>query len=289
MNILVTGANGQLGQELRSLPKTDATYFFTDIEELDITQIEAVQHFVRENQINVIINCAAYTNVSKAEEEIDKAELINTQAVANLAQISKISNATLIHISTDYVFGGNCINTPIKEDATTNPLGVYGRTKLMGEEEIIKSGCKYIIIRTAWLYSAYGSNFVKTILRLSKEKESLNVVYDQVGTPTYAGDLALVIKLMAESEFLQKQGIYHFSNEGAISWFDFAKAIIELSGSKCEINACNSDDFGDSVSRPNYSVLDKTKIKQTLGLGIPYWKDSLKVCLSKINELYGEA
>lgn len=283
MNILVTGANGQLGQELRSLPKTDVTYFFTDIEELDITQVEAVQHFVSENQINVIINCAAYTNVSKAEEEIDTAELINTQAVANLANVAKNNNAVLIHISTDYVFGGNCINTPIKEDATTNPLGVYGRTKLMGEEEIVKSGCKYIIIRTAWLYSAYGNNFVKTILRLSKEKESLNVVCDQVGTPTYAGDLALVIKMIAESDFRHKQGVYHFSNEGAISWYDFAQAIVELSESKCEINACSSDDFGDSVSRPNYSVLDKAKIKQTLGLSIPNWKDSLKVCLSKLN------
>lgn len=289
MNILVTGANGQLGQELRSLPKTDATYFFTDIKELDITQIESIQHFVSENQINVIINCAAYTNVSKAEEEIDKAEQINTQAVANLANIAKNNNAVLIHISTDYVFGGNCVNTPIKEDATTNPLGVYGQTKLMGEEEIVKSGCKYIIIRTAWLYSAYGNNFVKTILRLSKGKESLNVVCDQVGTPTYAGDLALVIKMIAESDFRYKQGVYHFSNEGAISWYDFAQAIVELSESKCEINACSSDDFGDAVSRPNYSVLDKTKIKQTLGLGIPYWKDSLKVCLSKINELYGKA
>lgn len=283
MNILVTGADGQLGQELRSLPKTDATYFFTDIKELDITQIESIQHFVSENQINVIINCAAYTNVSKAEEEFDKAELINTQAVANLANVAKNNNAVLIHISTDYVFGGNCINTPIKEDATTNPLGVYGRTKLMGEEEIVKSGCKYIIIRTAWLYSAYGNNFVKTILRLSKEKESLNVVCDQVGTPTYAGDLALVIKMIAESDCRHKQDVYHFSNEGAISWFDFAKAIIELSENQCEINACSSDDFGDSVSRPNYSVLDKAKIKQTLGLSIPYWKDSLKVCLSKIN------
>lgn len=283
MNILVTGANGQLGQELRSLPNTDTTYFFTDIEELDITQIEAIQHFVGEHQINVIINCAAYTDVSKAEEEIDKAELINTQAVANLANVAKNNNAVLIHISTDYVFGGNCINTPIKEDATTNPLGVYGQTKLMGEEEIVKSGCKYFIIRTAWLYSAYGNNFVKTILRLSKEKESLNVVCDQVGTPTYAGDLALVIKMIAESDFRHKQGVYHFSNEGAISWFDFAKAIVELSENQCEINACSSDDFGDSVSRPNYSVLDKEKIKQTLGLSIPYWKDSLKVCLSKIN------
>lgn len=289
MHILVTGANGQLGQELKNLPNTDATYFFTDIEELDITQIEDIRRFVDKHQINVIINCAAYTNVDKAEEAIDQAELINVQAVANLARISKNSNVTLIHISTDYVFGGSCINTPIKEDTTTNPLGVYGQTKLMGEKEIIKSGCKYIIIRTAWLYSAYGNNFVNTILRLSRERESLNVVYDQVGTPTYAGDLALVIKMMAESEFLQKQGIYHFSNEGAISWFDFAKAIIELNGNKCKINACSSEDFETSVSRPNYSVLDKTKIKQTLGLGIPYWKDSLKVCLSKINELYGKA
>lgn len=289
MHILVTGANGQLGQELKNLPNTDATYFFTDIEELDITQIEDIRRFVDKHQINVIINCAAYTNVDKAEEAIDQAELINVQAVANLARISKNSNVTLIHISTDYVFGGSCINTPIKEDTTTNPLGVYGQTKLMGEKEIIKSGCKYIIIRTAWLYSAYGNNFVNTILRLSRERESLNVVYDQVGTPTYAGDLALVIKMMAESEFPQKQGIYHFSNEGAISWFDFAKAIIELNGNKCKINACSSEDFETSVSRPNYSVLDKTKIKQTLGLGIPYWKDSLKVCLSKINELYGKA
>lgn len=289
MHILVTGANGQLGQELKNLPNTDATYFFTDIEELDITQIEDIRRFVDKHQINVIINCAAYTNVDKAEEAIDQAELINVQAVANLARISKNSDVTLIHISTDYVFGGSCINTPIKEDTTTNPLGVYGQTKLMGEKEIIKSGCKYIIIRTAWLYSAYGNNFVNTILRLSRERESLNVVYDQVGTPTYAGDLALVIKMMAESEFLQKQGIYHFSNEGAISWFDFAKAIIELNGNKCKINACSSEDFETSVSRPNYSVLDKTKIKQTLGLGIPYWKDSLKVCLSKINELYGKA
>lgn len=289
MHILVTGANGQLGQELKNLPNTDATYFFTDIEELDITQIEDIRRFVDKHQINVIINCAAYTNVDKAEEAIDQAELINVQAVANLARISKNSNVTLIHISTDYVFGGSCINTPIKEDTTTNPLGVYGQTKLMGEKEIIKSGCKYIIIRTAWLYSAYGNNFVNTILRLSRERESLNVVYDQVGTPTYAGDLALVIKMMAESEFLQKQGIYHFSNEGAISWFDFAKAIIELNGNKCKINACSSEDFETSVSRPNYSVLDKTKIKQTLGLGIPYWKDSLKVCLSKIHELYGKA
>ena len=283
MNILVTGANGQLGQELRNLPTTDAIYFFTDVEELDITNTENVRHFVDSNQIEVIINCAAYTDVNKAEEEPDKAEQINTQAVANLANVAKMSGAILIHLSTDYVFGNNAINEPIKEDATTNPMGIYGRTKLNGEEEIIKSGCKYIIIRTAWLYSSYGKNFVKTILRLAQEKDSINVVYDQVGTPTYAGDLALVIKMIAESELRHMQGVYHFSNEGAISWCDFAQAIIELSGSKCKVIACRSEELGLSAIRPHYSVLDKTKIKQTLGMSIPYWKDSLKECLSKIN------
>lgn len=283
MNILVTGANGQLGQELRNLPITDAIYFFTDVEELDITNTENVRHFVDSNQIEVIINCAAYTDVNKAEEEPDKAEQINTHAVANLANVAKMSGAILIHLSTDYVFGNNAINEPIKEDATTNPMGIYGRTKLNGEEEIIKSGCKYIIIRTAWLYSSYGKNFVKTILRLAQEKDSINVVYDQVGTPTYAGDLALVIKMIAESELRHMQGVYHFSNEGAISWYDFAQAIIELSGSKCKVIACRSEELGLSAIRPHYSVLDKTKIKQTLGMSIPYWKDSLKECLSKIN------
>lgn len=283
MNILVTGANGQLGQELRNLPITDAIYFFTDVEELDITNTENVRHFVDSNQIEVIINCAAYTDVNKAEEEPDKAEQINTHAVANLANVAKMSGAILIHLSTDYVFGNNAINEPIKEDATANPMGIYGRTKLNGEEEIIKSGCKYIIIRTAWLYSSYGKNFVKTILRLAQEKDSINVVYDQVGTPTYAGDLALVIKMIAESELRHMQGVYHFSNEGAISWYDFAQAIIELSGSKCKVIACRSEELGLSAIRPHYSVLDKTKIKQTLGMSIPYWKDSLKECLSKIN------
>ncbi|MBE6212187.1 MAG: dTDP-4-dehydrorhamnose reductase [Rikenellaceae bacterium] len=283
MNILVTGANGQLGQELRILPNTDAIYFFTDVEELDITNKEDVRHFVDSNQIEVIINCAAYTDVNKAEEESAKAEQINTHAVANLANVAKKSGATLIHISTDYVFGNNSINEPIKEDAATNPMGVYGRTKFDGEEEIIKSGCRYIIIRTAWLYSSYGKNFVKTILRLAQEKDSINVVYDQVGTPTYAGDLALVIKMIAESELRHIQGVYHFSNEGAISWYDFAQAIVELGGVKCNIIPCKTEDFGSTVERPHYSVLDKTKIKQTLGMSIPYWKDSLKECLSKIN------
>lgn len=283
MRILVTGANGQLGQELRALPTTDAIYYFTDIAELDITRADAVQHFVQEHSIEVIINCAAYTDVNRAEEEACKAERINAHAVANLATVAKNSDVTLIHISTDYVFGGNSINMPISEAATTNPLGVYGGTKLRGEEAIIRSGCKYIILRTSWLYSSYGNNFVKTILRLAQEKESINVVYDQVGTPTYAGDLAVVIKMIAESELRHKHGIYHFSNEGAISWYDFAQAIVELSGCRCTINACRSEEFGTHVQRPHYSVLDKTKLKHTFGLSIPYWKDSLKECLSKIN------
>lgn len=284
MNILVTGANGQLGQELQHLPQTDgANYFFTDVEDLDITNFDSVEKFVAENKIKVVINCAAYTNVTRAEEEQDKAELINVQAVANLAKVAQDNDITFVHISTDYVFGGNHTNTPLKEEDQTDPQCVYGRTKCNGEQAILQSGCKHIIIRTSWLYSSYGNNFVKNILRLSQERDAINVVYDQVGTPTYARDLALVIKMIVESELINKQGIYHFSNEGAISWYDFAKAIVELSGCKSNVIPCKTEDFGSSVERPHYSVLDKTKIKQTLGMSIPYWRDSLKECLSKIN------
>ena len=282
MRILVTGANGQLGRELRALPATDTTYLFTDVEELDITHRDDLQRFVEEHRVEVIINCAAYTDVRRAETEASVAEQINAHAVANLAAVAKDNDATLIHISTDYVFGGNDTNTPLREDAATNPLGVYGRTKLMGEEAIVGSGCRYIIIRTAWLYSSYGNNFVKTILRLAHERDTINVVYDQVGTPTYAGDLALVVKMIAESELRHNQGIYHFTNEGAISWYDFAEAIVELSGSRCKVVACRSEEFDAMVLRPHYSVLDKSKIKQMLHMSIPYWKDSLKECLSKI-------
>lgn len=284
MNILVTGAKGQLGQELQHLPQTEgANYFFTDIEDLDITNFDCVERFVAEYKINVVINCAAYTDVAKAEEENEIAELINVQAVANLSKVAKDSNITLVHISTDYVFGGIHINTPLKEEDQTDPQCVYGRTKCEGEQAILQSGCKHIIIRTSWLYSSYGNNFVKNILRLSQEKDSISVVYDQVGTPTYARDLALVIKMIVESELIEKQGVYHFSNEGAISWYDFAKAIVEMSGNKCNITPCKTEYSGSSVMRPHYSVLDKTKIKQTLGMSIPYWKDSLKECLSEIN------
>lgn len=284
MNILVTGANGQLGRELQHLPQTDgANYFFTDVEDLNITDFDCVEKFVGEHKINVVINCAACTDVAKAEEESEKAELINVQAVANLSKVAKCNDITLVHISTDYVFGGNHTNTPLREEDTTNPLCVYGRTKRDGELAVLQSGCKHIIIRTSWLYSSYGNNFVKNILCLSHKKDAINVVYDQVGTPTYARDLALVIKMIVESELIDKQGIYHFSNEGAISWYDFAKAIVELSGNKCNITPCKTEYFGSSVMRPHYSVLDKTKIKQTLGMSIPYWKDSLKECLSEIN------
>jgi len=283
MNILVTGAKGQLGQELQYLPQTEgADYLFTDIETLDITRFDAVERFVAEHKIEVIINCAAYTDVGRAEQECDKAEQINVRAVENLSTIAKNHDITLVHISTDYVFGGNS-NKPYTEEMTTAPTNVYGRTKRDGEQAIIQSGCKYIIIRTSWLYSSYGENFVKKILRLSQEKDTINVVFDQVGTPTYAGDLALVIKMIAESELLNKQGIYHFSNEGAISWYDFAKAIVELSGGRCNVIPCKSTDIESLVSRPAYSVLDKSKIKATLGMSIPYWKDSLKECLYRIN------
>lgn len=284
MNILVTGAKGQLGQELQHLPQTDGVnYFFTDVEDLNITDFGCVEKFVGEHNINVVINCAAYTDVAKAEKENEKAEVINVLAVANLSKVAKNNDITLIHISTDYVFGGNHTSTPLKEEDTTNPQCVYGRTKRDGELAVLQSGCKHIIIRTSWLYSSYGNNFVKNILRLSQERDAINVVYDQVGTPTYARDLALVIKMIVESELIEKQGVYHFSNEGAISWYDFAKAIIELSGNKCNITPCKTEDFGNSVMRPHYSVLDKTKIKEALGMSIPYWKDSLKECLSKIN------
>lgn len=283
MRILVTGARGQLGQELQHLPKTEgADYLFTDIETLDITNFGAVEQFVAEHKIEVIINCAAYTDVGRSEQECDKAEQINVRAVESLSSIAKENDITLVHISTDYVFGGDS-NTPYTETAPTAPTSVYGCTKRDGEEVILRSGCKYLIIRTSWLYSSYGDNFVKKILRLSQERDKITVVYDQVGTPTYAGDLALVIKMIVESEALNKQGVYHFSNEGAISWYDFAKAIIELSGGKCNVIPCKSTDIESSVSRPAYSVLDKSKIKSVFGMSIPYWRDSLKECLAKIN------
>ena len=283
MNILITGANGQLGNEMRRVAKDSKNkYIFTDVTELDITNLDAIKSIVNKEKISVIVNCAAYTNVDKAEDDEAVADLLNNTAAKNLAIACNEVNGTLIHISTDYVFKGDR-NIPCKEDWNTSPLGAYGRTKLAGEMAIKETGCKYIIFRTAWLYSRHGKNFVKTMQKLTAEKDHLKVVFDQVGTPTYAGDLADVIYRVIENEMLDKQGIYHFSNEGVISWYDFAKEICELSGNTCDIEPCHSDEFDSKVERPHFSVLDKTKLKNTFGVKVPYWKDSLKKCIAELN------
>ena len=285
-NILITGANGQLGNEMRRLGAVAANnYIFTDVAELDITDACAVKQFVGEHAIDVIVNCAAYTNVDKAESDEATAMLINAVAVQNLAEAAKNADATLIHISTDYVFGCEG-NTPRTEDMPLNPLGVYGRTKLAGEQAVLQSGCSAIIIRTAWLYSEFGNNFVKTMLRLTSERESLNVVFDQVGTPTYAGDLALAIFSIIEGDKYQgNEGVYHFSDEGVCSWYDFATEIAYMAGHRnCVITPCHSNEFPSPVTRPPYSVLDKTKFKNRFEMAIPHWRESLAYCLKRIKE-----
>lgn len=281
MKILVTGANGQLGREMRIVSRDSRdSYIFTDVDELDITDVEAVRRFMDENKVDVVVNCAAYTNVEKAEEEEALAELINAKAVENIANACNDNGATLIHISTDYVFGGNEGNTPRNEEEPANPTGAYGRTKLHGEDAVANSKCKSIIIRTAWLYSEYGTNFVKTMRRLTAEKDTVKVVFDQVGTPTYALDLARAIFLIIEErKFSGNEGLYHYSNEGVISWYDFAKEICEQYGNKCNIIPCLSSEFPSKVKRPSYSVLDKSKIKNTFDITIPYWKESLTNCI----------
>lgn len=281
--VLVTGSNGQLGSEIRKIAGAGASkYIFTDVGELNITDADAVRKFVTDNGINVIVNCAAYTNVEKAESDEATASLINNTAAGYLATAAAENGAVLIHISTDYVFGGNETNVPLSETDTVNPLGVYGKTKLAGEEAVKAAGCRYIILRTAWLYSAFGKNFVKTMRELTASKEMIKVVFDQVGTPTYAGDLAALICKIIEDDLLDRTGIYHFSNEGAVSWYDFAKEICELSGNICDIQPCHSDEFPSAVKRPSYSVLDKTLVKETFGIRIPYWKDSLKKCIYEL-------
>ncbi len=310
MTILVTGANGQLGSEMRIVSKDSADrYIFTDVcdasqdsidmlhklagedvdistTRLDITDIDAIRKIVSENDVKAVINCAAYTNVEVAEDNYDLAELLNATAPENLAVAMKEVDGLLVHISTDYVFGKEPYNTPCKEDQKGTPTGVYGLTKLHGEQKIIASGVKHIIIRTAWLYSEFGKNFVKTILNLIKTKPSIKVVYDQVGTPTYALDLAnaiiTIIDQICHSERNEepKYGVYHFSNEGVCSWYDFAKMIAEYSRfNKCSIEPCLSDDFPSKVARPAYSVLNKTKIKDTFDLRILFWIDSFMKCL----------
>lgn len=302
MNILVTGANGQLGNEMRIISKqTSYNYLFTDVVEaegvkttlLDITDAEAVDKMVQEQHINCIVNCAAYTNVDKAESDAALCRKLNATAPKILAEAMKKAGGLLVQISTDYVFGGDPYNTPCREDQKGTPTGVYGETKLEGERYIEDTGCDYVIIRTAWLYSEFGKNFVKTMLNLTASKPALNVVFDQAGTPTYALDLAVAIEAVLNDYAAEKPqngysktGIYHFSNEGVCSWYDFTKVIAELAGhTTCDIQPCHSNEFPSPVTRPAYSVLDKTKIKQTFGLKIPYWTDSLKVCMSNMGVL----
>jgi len=301
MNILLTGCNGQLGRHIRLLTKDSRhRYFFTDVvaevddgeaSELDITRRDAVMNFVLHNGINCIINCAAYTNVDKAEEEEDEADKVNNQAVGYLADAMKVQNGILVHISTDYVFGGNSHNKPCTEEATEGPTGAYGRTKLKGEKAILSSGCHYLIFRTGWLYSEYGRNFLKTMLRVLPTEGVHKVVFDQVGTPTYAGDLARAIFDVVEQEhFRGNDGIYHFSNEGVCSWYDFATTIRRIGWrvygivalQDCQIEACHSSDFPSPVIRPPYSVLDKSKVKRMFGVRVPNWEEALERCMSNM-------
>ncbi len=292
MNVLVTGANGQLGSELRIVAEGSRDRFvFTDVTTvpgvetvfLDITNMDAVRIICDSEKIDVIVNCAAYTNVDKAEDDHATAVLLNSTAVANLAKVAAERDAVLIHISTDYVFHGDKTE-PYREDWPTDPLGVYGSTKLLGEREAARSGCKSIVFRTAWLYSPFGKNFVKTIRQLTAERDSIKVVFDQVGTPTYARDLALLIGKIIRTRMLDRTGTYHFSDEGAISWYDFAKAICELSGNTCDIRPCHTEDFPSKATRPRFSVLDKTKVKETFGITIPYWRDSLADCIKRLEK-----
>ena len=295
MNILVTGANGQLGSEMRIVSANSAhdTYIFTDINEvegfetinLDITDIDAIRSIVNANNVKCIANCAAYTNVDGAEDCIELCRKLNADAPRNLAIVMKEVDGLLVHISTDYVFGADPYNTPCKETQKGTPSGVYGLTKLEGEKAIIESGCQHIIIRTAWLYSEFGKNFVKTMLMLTETKPQLKVVFDQCGTPTYALDLArLIFDILENSKFEGNTGIYHYSNEGVCSWYDFTMMIARMAKhDKCEILPCHSDEFPSKVTRPSYSVLDKTKIKETFGLRIPYWVDSLEECLCNMD------
>lgn len=292
-NILVTGANGQLGNEMRTIAKSSAdSYIFTDIAEiegvetryLDITDLDTVRKVVKENSVNIIINCAAYTNVDKAEDDPEKATLLNTTAPENLAKVIKEVDGLLIHISTDYVFSGES-NKPYTETETTAPASVYGSTKLAGEEAIIATDCRYIIIRTAWLYSEYGKNFCKTMISLTSTKPQIKVVDDQIGTPTYALDLAKAIEAVVAKYDGSQCGIYHYSNEGICSWYEFAKAIAELYGTtECDIQPCTSAEFSSLVKRPAYSALDKNKIKVTFGVDVPFWRDSLVQCIQNIKK-----
>ena len=292
MTILVTGANGQLGNEMQLVSKgsTDK-YIFTDVcegyQHLDITDLDAIRQMVRENQVECIINCAAWTNVDACETDTNLAALaerLNADAPRNLAQAMKEVGGLLVHVSTDYVFGQEPYNTPCREDQQGTPTGVYGATKKRGEEHIIASGCQHIILRTAWLYSEFGKNFCKTMLSLTATKPQLKVVFDQCGTPTYAYDLAQAIFHIVSNRLYEgHSGIYHYSNEGVCSWYDFTKMIQQMAGNNaCDVQPCHSSEFPSPVKRPAYSVLDKTKIKETFGITVPYWTDSLRRCIDNI-------
>ena len=285
-NILVTGANGQVGTELKQLSQNAAdTFFFTDRESLNITNKQSLELFCEEHQIDAILNCAAYTAVDKAESDEDNATTINADAVSTLADIAKKRSLSLIHLSTDYVFDGQNF-TPYKETDSVSPQSVYGQTKQMGEKALLDiAPAKSIIIRTSWVYSSFGTNFVKTMLRLGKERDSLGVIFDQVGTPTYARDLAkAMLDILPQLDEKQTPEIYHYTNEGVCSWYDFAKAIFELSGVNCKVNPIETKDYPTPAKRPHYSVLNKSKIKQTFNIEIPYWRNSLKSCLNLLKE-----
>ena len=294
MNILVTGANGQLGNEMRlTAAGSQHNFIFSDVVEvegaqtilLDITDLEAVKAVVDAYKIDSIVNCAAYTNVDGAETNQELAEKLNADAPHNLAIAMKQAGGLLVHISTDYVFGAEPYNTPCTEDQTGTPTGVYGLTKLHGEEYIKASGCNHVIIRTAWLYSEFGKNFCKTMMQLTATKSELKVVFDQVGTPTYALDLAKAIMVVLDKFNGTQTGIFHYSNEGVCSWFDFTKMIAQYNGTTdCKVNPCHSNEFPSPVKRPSYSVLDKTKIKETFGVEVPYWTDSLQICISNLKK-----
>lgn len=282
-NVLITGANGQLGNEMRvlSAESPEYTYFFTDVAELDICNEQAILDFVKANQINVIVNCAAYTAVDKAEENVELCTNLNADAVGYLAKAAEANEAEFIQISTDYVFDGTA-HIPYQETAPTCPNSVYGHTKLVGEQNALTFCTRSMVIRTAWLYSTFGNNFVKTMIRLGKERESLGVIFDQVGTPTYARDLARAIFAAIRQGVVP--GVYHFSNEGVCSWYDFTKAIHRLAGIKtCRVKPLHTEEYPTPAKRPHYSVLDKTKIKNMYRIEIPYWEDSLKECINALS------
>ena len=294
-NILVTGANGQLGTSLALMANgEDARFFFTDVDTLDITDYRAVSRYMKANHIDIVINCAAYTNVDKAEDDREAAFKVNAEAPGILAKACRVNKASLIHISTDYVFGKERSTKPRTEEVKPSPSGVYGESKLAGEMRILEelpegSSARYAIVRTAWLYSEYGRNFVKTMLGLFSTKDRVSVVFDQVGTPTYAGDLAAVVYRIAMEMACGQwrkidNGIYNFTDEGVCSWYDFAQAVADESKSCCKVLPCHSDEFPSKVRRPAFSVLDKGKIKQRFQIEIPYWRESLRICLKTLLE-----